>query len=131
MTRSKILFTALAFAGSFTTLAFADGPPHHQPPQQAFDACKSKASGDACTVTFGDKTVDGTCKAHPEGATTLACHPAHMGPPPEAIAACTSKAANDACTVTFKDGKTMAGTCGTHGDNAVLACHGAHHGGPH
>ena len=57
---------------------------HHGPPPEAYTACESKASGDACTVTTPDgKALSGTCEKPPPDAsnTALACRPS--GPPPD------------------------------------------------
>jgi hypothetical protein len=51
-----------------------------KPPQAAFDACRNRAEGDACTVELGDRKISGTCRKPPEGAQELICFPA--GPPP-------------------------------------------------
>ncbi len=56
-------------------VASADPP---QPPKEAFTACANLKAGDACTVTFGPNTIDGTCAATPDN--QLACRP--DGPPP-------------------------------------------------
>jgi hypothetical protein len=56
--------------------ASADPPPI---PQEAFTACEGKAAGDACSVTFHEHTIEGTCAARPEGG-ALFCRPS--GPPP-------------------------------------------------
>ena len=55
----------------------------HAPPPEAFTACEGKAAKDACSVQLGDKSVEGTCEAAPEGAedTRLSCRSAG-GPPP-------------------------------------------------
>lgn len=113
-----LLVTALPFA-----IANADHPEHHRPPQEAFDACANHKAGDACSVTFGQHTINGTCSAGPDGNGALACKPDHPpGPPPEAIDACAKSAEGDACSVTFGD-HTIAGTC-AHGPggNGPLAC---------
>ncbi len=61
----------------------ADAPPPHKPPQEAFDACKGSTEGAACSVTFHDRTLTGTCKKGPNGESDLACVPDHPpGPPP-------------------------------------------------
>jgi hypothetical protein len=96
------------------------GPPrhHHTPPPAAFEACKDKAVGTACTVQIHDGEINGTCEAPPPGSsqTTPACRPAggprhHHGPPPEAVfAACDGKADGDACSVTL-DTRTIDGSC--------------------
>ncbi|MFG6458694.1 hypothetical protein [Roseateles sp. BYS96W] len=70
------------------TAAFAqppEGPPpggeHRGPPAEALAACKTAKAGDACSVTHGSRTVQGTCAA-PEGR-ALACRPKDMPPPPD------------------------------------------------
>jgi hypothetical protein len=59
------------------------GPPR-PPPPAAFDACQSKAAGDACTVSFHDKTHAGTCITPPPdaGDTRLFCKPNDLPPRP-------------------------------------------------
>jgi hypothetical protein len=62
-------------------VAYADsdgGCPRRGPPEEAFTACASAKEGDACTVTFGDRAIAGTCE--PFGDRGLACRP--DGPPP-------------------------------------------------
>ncbi|HTQ08280.1 MAG TPA: hypothetical protein VMI54_30710 [Polyangiaceae bacterium] len=53
-----------------------------KPPQAAFDACRDRSEGDACSVDFGGRTISGTCRKPPEGDADLICMPA--GPPPGA-----------------------------------------------
>lgn len=114
---SLVLVPAAAFAG-------ADGPAHRGPPAKAVAACSSKAAGDACTLTFGDRTLNGVCRATPDGQ-VVACRP----PPPQAaIDACAGHAANDSCQMSFPDGRSAAGTCRSGPDGGEpLACHHAHH----
>jgi hypothetical protein len=103
---------------------------HPGPPPAAFEACVSKAVGDACTVTFGDESLAGKCVAPPSGApdARIVCRPDKMpehkpghggpgghgpgghAPPPEVFAACDGKAADTACSVTLGD-RTLEGTC--------------------
>jgi hypothetical protein len=69
-----------------------DGPPGHgpgghgphEPPKEAVEACAGKAEGDACTVSRGEESHDGTCHKPPQGE-ALACAPADGkgGPPPK------------------------------------------------
>jgi len=56
----------------------------HGPPPEAFAACQSKAAGDACTISFQEKTLAGTCTAPPAGApdARVFCLPKDMPPPP-------------------------------------------------
>jgi hypothetical protein len=58
--------------------ARGDGPP--APPPEAVAACKSLASGQACSFTGARGTVSGTCFA-PQG-NALACRPQNAPPPP-------------------------------------------------
>lgn len=53
-----------------------------KPPAAAFDACRSRAEGDACTVELGGQKISGTCRKLPGGEQDLVCFPA--GPPPGA-----------------------------------------------
>ncbi len=108
----------------------ADAPPH-KPPQAAFDACKNASEGAACSVTFHDHTMTGTCKKGPNGEDALACAPDHPpGPPQEAIDACKSASEGASCSVTFH-GQTLSGTCSKGPDGSgVLACMPAHPPGP-
>jgi hypothetical protein len=57
------------------------GPPHGPPPE-AFTACESKASGDACSVQLPDRTVNGACGTFP-GESRLLCIPKDLPPPPD------------------------------------------------
>jgi hypothetical protein len=119
----SLFVLALPFA-----VARADRPPHHAPPQAAFDACASAKAGDACSVTLHDHTITGVCAAAPESS-ALACRPDHPpGPPPEAITACSGLAAGDACSMTH-DGHAITGSCALGPDGGdTLACRPA--GGP-
>jgi hypothetical protein len=76
--------TALAASAKTTPSMLADAPPPgHKPPQEAFDACKGSTEGAACSVTFHNHTLNGTCKKGPDGDDALACAPDHPpGPPP-------------------------------------------------
>lgn len=122
MLHVRSLFAALLIGAP---LAAQSGPPPGpmRPPQEAIEACANRAEGDACSVTFGDRTMDGTCRKGPNGDGSLACAPkAPPGPPPEAIRACANLSKGDACKVTLGD-RTLDGTCvtGPHGDEP-LAC---------
>lgn len=99
-----------------------DRPPPHKPPQAAIDACAKLAKGAACSVTFGDRTMNGTCESIPQ-TSTLACRPEHPpGPPPEAVDACNGATSGDACSITHGD-HTISGTCERGPDgNGPLAC---------
>jgi len=108
---------ALPFA-----IAYADRPPPRTPPKAAFDACAKSGRGDACTVRFDDRSIDGTCEPFPD-TTALVCRPSRPpGPPPEALDACASSKEGDACTFTHGD-HSLSGTCskGPDGDGP-LAC---------
>lgn len=47
-----------------------------KPPQAAFDACRNRAEGEACTVEFGGQEISGTCRRAPGGEQDLVCMPA-------------------------------------------------------
>ena len=100
---------------------------HRGPPAEATAACANQSAGASCSFTHHDRTLTGTCRAGPDGSSTLACLPAggpggHHGPPPEALAACASLSAGASCSVTFH-GNTMSGTCRTGPDGSgTLAC---------
>lgn len=59
--------------------ALADPPSPPSPPPAAFEACASKSQGAACTVSFHDRQIEGTCETFPSDS-RLACRPS--GPPP-------------------------------------------------
>lgn len=109
---------------------------HHAPPPASYEACQAKAAGDACTLTFGEKSIGGKCVTPPAGAPDARafCMPV---PPPAVYDACTSKAAGDACSVTMGD-KTWSGKCSApppeavaKGADARLGCRPeGHFGGP-
>jgi hypothetical protein len=117
---------------SFVTLAVvlgsaqAEPPPHRQPPPAAFEACSSASQGDACTVTFHERELKGTCEPFGDGG--LACRPERPAPPPAAFEACSEAAEGDSCKVTFGE-RELEGTCHAAGDQG-LACrpnHPPHH----
>lgn len=107
----------------------------HGPPQEAFDACSGLAANDACTVSLGEHTLQGTCRSGPDDG-SLACapkgpppggpggphggRPPH-GPPPEAVAACSGLADSAACSVTFGS-RTLQGVCRSGPNGGSLAC---------
>jgi hypothetical protein len=84
MNHSRPLLASLALVALIGLVPRAnadeDRPPPPRPiPKEAIVACASLADGDACTVTFGPNTIDGTCTKTPDG--VLACRPNH--PPPQ------------------------------------------------
>jgi len=114
---SSLLVTALPFA-----IANADRPPPRTPPQAAFDACAKAKQGDACTVAFGDRSIDGTCESFPD-TTAPVGRPTHPpGPPPEALPPARAATGGDRCSVNH-DGHTFSGSCAKGpGGNGPLAC---------
>jgi hypothetical protein len=76
----RTLFVALLFGAPLAAQSGGPPPGGCHPPQEAIDACSSRAEGDACSVTFGDHTMEGTCRKGPNGDGPLACAP--KGPPP-------------------------------------------------
>jgi hypothetical protein len=79
--RHRLVLCALVVASGTLALyrpAGADnGPP--PPPPEAYASCQSRAQGDACSVQFGDRTIEGTCMPDPSDG-RLFCRPS--GPPP-------------------------------------------------
>ncbi|MFT3914131.1 MAG: hypothetical protein QM704_08430 [Anaeromyxobacteraceae bacterium] len=76
--------TCFAFDGTTLACRPAHGPGGHRgPPPEAVEACKGVAEGEACAVTLGGNTLDGTCAKGPDGSGTLACRPSRMPPPPD------------------------------------------------
>lgn len=82
MRRSAPFLCCLALGT--TSIAYADeahpGPPR-KPPPAAYDACKDEAQGDACEVTFHERTIEGRCQPDREDG-TLFCLPDHPPPRP-------------------------------------------------
>lgn len=76
----RSLFVALLFGAPLAAQSASppSGPP--RPPQEAVDACAKLADGAACSVAFGDRTVEGICRKPPCGDGPLACMPS--APPP-------------------------------------------------
>lgn len=156
--------TSSSAASTTASTTAGDGGPrehrHHGPPPEAFDACTGKAVGNACSVTFHDKSLAGKCvprRPPPDGAGApdggtgdgrIFCLPDNMPPhgpdgadggprgphkpPAEAFTACDGKSADASCSVTFK-GHSMDGTCRTPppgSGETRLACAPTHRGGP-
>lgn len=121
---NKLLISGCALVALLPfAIAAADRPPPRQPPREAVEACASKKAGDACSVTFGARTITGVCATGPDGGGALACKPDHPpGPPPEAVEACAKSAEGDACSVALGD-HTVTGTCAKGPDGTgPLAC---------
>ncbi|HVW24243.1 MAG TPA: hypothetical protein VHC69_02685 [Polyangiaceae bacterium] len=121
-TSTRLIFSLSVFGTLVAASgAYADAPPPpHGPPKEAVDACVNRAEGDSCTVTFGERSVNGTCEKAPSG--ELACRPnGPPPPPPEAFEACAKASAGDACTVTFHE-HTLNGTCERFPGESALAC---------
>ncbi len=81
----KIRISILALAGALlfvAAIAAADDSHPHGPPPEAFTACASSKDGDACTVQFRDKTLDGKCIASKDDSSKLFCLPNDMPAPP-------------------------------------------------
>jgi hypothetical protein len=113
------LVPALAIAVAMAVgAARADDRAPHAPPPEIFNACEGRQAGSACSMTFGDRTVQGTCAAAPDA--RLACRPGAPPPLSEAVAACEAKQVGDGCSVAFGP-LTMSGTCAAVEDGR-LAC---------
>lgn len=78
-------------------------------PQQAIDACASKAIGDSCSFTGRkNNTLEGTCRESRRMPGKTVCMPK---PPQQAFDACNGKAEGDACTFTGRRDNTVNGNC--------------------
>lgn len=127
MTKTQLLVavTVCGLGLGLVRLAFAEGRERRGPPPEAIAACAELEEGDECTVKFGEKTLEGTCKAGPSDDDPLACMPEGgrpMGPPPEALEACADLEVGDACTVELHD-RSITGTCREgRGDDEGLVC---------
>lgn len=117
--RSRLIPTlALVLAlGAAAVIARADsGPP--APPAPPANTCNGQQAGASCTITFGDRTIRGSCASAPDG--RLACRPSAPAPPAEAVTACNARRVGDACSVTFGP-VSVSGSCAT-ADDGSLAC---------
>ncbi|HKA89625.1 MAG TPA: hypothetical protein VKE22_18300 [Haliangiales bacterium] len=80
-----VLFCATIAASGIAAAGDTPPPPspehRHQPPPEAFAACKGLKEGDACSVQFRERTVEGVCAKQPD--TELFCRPSHPPPHPE------------------------------------------------
>lgn len=115
------LWITFALCITFNTTAYSQGEPP-QPPQEAVEACASKADGDVCSFTGPrNDTLSGTCRKGPQGEDKLACAPR---PPQEAIEACSGKIDEASCSFVSPKGDTINGAC-RKGPPGVdeLACH--------
>jgi hypothetical protein len=80
MKRLMLVSAIAAFALAVPALALAGGGggKHHGPPPAAFDVCKDKAEGDACTFKGRKGTVEGTCQPARK-VEALVCKGPHRG----------------------------------------------------
>lgn len=106
-------------------LASAADRDRRGPPPEAIAACEDKSEGDACSVEFRGRTIDGKCVNGPSADDALACMPEGgrpPGPPPEAIEACEGLDEGDTCEVELHD-RTVTGVCRQgRGESAGLVC---------
>lgn len=115
MTKAKV-WVAVAVCGvglGLVNLAFAEGSERRGPPPEAIAACADLDEGSECTVTIGERSLEGTCVAGPRDDEPLACMPAGahpMRPPPEAFTACEDAEVGDACRVELHD-HSVTGMC--------------------
>ena len=85
VTRVRLILGAATCCLTFGIASAAEPTDRRRgPPPAAFEACNGKASGDTCTVSFGDRTINGTCKPSPRD-DRLFCVPDHAPhrPPPD------------------------------------------------
>jgi len=82
-------------------------------------ACEGLPEGALCTVTFEDRTQNGTCRRDDDDDDRPECVP--PAPPQEAIDACTGLMDGDTCSFTFRD-HTVSGACRALPGAATLVC---------
>ncbi len=103
---------------------FAKGPPHRRgPPQAAVQACAQLNTGEPCSFAVEGQTLDGICRAGPDGG-AIACAPkagSSRTPPAEAVTACASARSGDACSFSIR-GHAIEGACRPGPDGSSLAC---------
>lgn len=97
-----------------TVAARADGGP----PAPPANTCEGAQAGAACTITFSDHTIRGSCAPAPDG--RLACRPSAPPPPAASVSACGARRAGEACSVTLGP-LSLSGSCTRAGDGS-LAC---------
>jgi|WetSurMetagenome_2_1015567.scaffolds.fasta_scaffold53828_3 hypothetical protein len=90
---------------------------------QFIESCGGKAAGDACTIAFGNQSVDGTCADRSGNITctpnnsSLMQGPGIRGGRNEAfLEACNGKAEGETCTVTMRN-QTEEGSCTSRSGN--------------
>jgi hypothetical protein len=73
-----LLSFSLSLAAPAAARAGGDeGRRHHRPPPAAFEACKGKAEGDACSFEGHRGTVNGTCQPTHKSETLVCTRPHH------------------------------------------------------
>jgi hypothetical protein len=70
----RLMVVGVLASLSFVAPALADGK-HHGPPPAAFDACKGKADGDACSYEGRKGVVNGTCRPAHKVEALVCMHP--------------------------------------------------------
>jgi hypothetical protein len=93
-------------------------------PQEAFDACSSKANGSTCSYVSNQGEVIGTCRTGRDGRTICASDRMRADGNfsrsfTEASQACQEKNDGDACTFSMND-RALQGTCTKRGEE--LSC---------
>lgn len=127
MKKRKIAIAVLGLTMTLGVVGLASAQDRERrgPPPEALAACEDKSEGDACSVEFRGRTIEGTCKSGPSDDDALACMPEggrRPGPPPEAMEACEGLDEGDACEVEMHD-HTVAGVCREgRGDDEGLIC---------
>ena len=73
--RNLVLLSTFAASLILSSTGMAAKGQRPEPPQQAFEACASKAEGDVCAFTGERGDAEGSCVIPPRGEETLVCAP--------------------------------------------------------
>jgi hypothetical protein len=94
---------------------------------QFIEACSGKAAGDACTLTFRNQSVDGSCSDRSGNMTCTPNNSSLMQGPlvgqggqmrGGSIQACNGKSVGDICQITMRN-QTVDGTCASRNGNVT------------
>jgi hypothetical protein len=131
---STVNSSEMTSSSNTTGLAASDNRRPSGPPVEARAACDGLTAEAACSFTSprDGSAVDGTCHAHRDDASQLACRPNDWpgrgergegpgGPPEEALTACESVETGAACSFDSPFG-SVTGTCRTGRDGTSLVC---------
>ncbi len=116
-----ILILATVMSGS---LLAHQGKNKRQPPAEALAACVDLAEKDACSFTFHEREITGTCTVGRSD--DLLCKPDRRNKDKKklkaaALEACSGLALEDSCSITSAEGEERFGICQS-GRNDDITC---------